>query len=89
MPYIVSIMRRTSGAATSEPKPACSTIATTTYFGSFAGTIAANHDVSWNCSPRNAVPVFPATGISDEREPVGTALRAVPPTGTWVSALRM
>ena len=48
MPYIVSITRRTSGAATSEPKPACSTMATTTYFGSFAGTMAANHDVSWN-----------------------------------------
>ena len=87
MPYIVSIMRRTSGAATSEPNPACSTMATTTYFGSLAGTIAANHDVSWNSVPRYAVPVLPATGISDSGNP-RNGVFAVPLTGTCVRASR-
>ena len=49
MPYIAfDHLCARCGAATSEPNPACSTIATTTYCGSLAGTIAANHDVSWN-----------------------------------------
>ena len=62
------------GAADVEPCPPCSTIAMTTYRGSYAGTMAANHDVSWN-GGRWAVPVLPAIGILDR----GTRRTRKPP----------
>ena len=77
-----SITCRTIGAAVVDPNPPCSTIATTTYFGWYAGTIAANHEVSWNPS-RSAVPVLPATGISPSGKPENASPAVPPDCVTW------
>ena len=53
----------TAGAAASEPKPPCSIIATTTYFGCANGAHDAYHESSSQVRQVCAVPVLPATGI--------------------------
>ena len=80
---------RATGAAASAPKPPCSTIAITTYFGAFgfSPAIAANHDVSW-CGGRSAVPVFPPTQTCDVGNPLNVQ-EAVPDVITDPSAPRM
>ena len=76
------------GAAASAPKPPCSTIAITTYFGAFgfSPAIAANHDVSW-CGGRSAVPVFPPTHTWEVGNPLNEHC-AVPDVITEPSAPR-
>src|SRR5207248_6111836 len=61
-------MLRTTGAAVVEPWPPCSTMHTTTYLGSPAGAMAANHESGW-CGATSAVPVFPATGTCESGNP--------------------
>ena len=78
------MMFRTIGAAVSAPNPPCSTVATTTYSGSSAGTMPANQDVSWN-GGRSAVPVFPATSRSHCEKTAD----AVPLVVTLSNAARM
>ena len=69
------------------PVPACSTMTTTAYRGSFTGANDANHDVS--CLPvTSAVPVLPPTGTVPYGKP-RNAPRAVPSVGTAARALRM
>ena len=81
-----SSTRRTIGAAVVAPWPPCSTMATTTYLGWFAGAMAANHENG--CSgTMSAVPVFPATGIRESGKPEKAA-DAVPDTVTPDSAVR-
>ena len=62
------MMFRTIGAAVSAPNPPCSTVATTMYSGCSAGTMPANHEVSWN-GGRSAVPVCPRRPAGSPRRP--------------------
>jgi len=58
------MIRRTIGAATSDPWPPSSTTATATYRGRSAGANAANHE--WGCwFGVYEVPVLPATGTGN------------------------
>src|SRR3954468_6886445 len=77
-PASFSITRRVMGAATSDPKPACSTVVTTTYFGWFTGKKPANNDVSEFTDATWAVPVLPATPIAFRNGELWNAGYAVP-----------